>query len=186
MTLEDDFPEALANFIIAGESHKITPENNSDNNPWDEAISEGRHEDDSKTQVEHIKDFTTWTEADVTEVAHFWGVRGSGGNAWGSHSTRPVPVFYGGDDDCIEQLTGKGFRVLGREVQGTEGKIDQMHLHACMLRSLFGLGKAEVTPPPIQLGPRPQYLVEKMKDSDLKEELSKLIFLSLKYLFDLN
>lgn len=183
LTLADNFPAALAKLIIAGKSHNITPENNSNKNPWSAAIKAARHEDDSKSQVEHIKDFSTWSAEDIDEVGHFWGARGSGGNGWGSHSTRPVPVSYMGDNGCIEKLTGKGFRVLGREVAGTPGKIDQMHLHACMLNALFGLD----TPVPtddtgsesgegaagviVQLGPRPYYLVRHMKDSDLKTKL---------------
>jgi alkaline phosphatase len=173
LTLNDEFPEALANFIIAGESFNITPENNSNKNPWSNAVSANRHEDDTKTQVEHISDFTTWTPEDIDEVGHFWGARGSGGNGWGSHSTRPVPIFYGGDSGCIEALTGAGFQVVGREVQGTPGKIDQMHLHACMMKNLFALGVEEVHPPVVQLGPRPYYLVETMNDSALKNQLSK-------------
>jgi alkaline phosphatase len=139
LTLNDDFPEAVAKYIIAGESHKITPQNNSNVNPWSVAIGAGRHEDDSKSTTEHISDFTTWTESDTANVAHFWGSMGSGGNGWGSHSTRPVPISYGGDDGCLEALEGKGFKVLGRDVAGSPGKVDQVHVHACMMKNLFGL-----------------------------------------------
>lgn len=177
LTLNDDFPEALANFIVAGESHKITPANNSNRNPWSTAIQAGRHNNDEQTQVEHIKDFTTWTPEDIEQVGHFWGARGSGGNGWGSHSTRPVPLYYAGDDGCLEALTGKGFQVLGRQVEGSPGKVDQMHLHACMMKNLFALGVKLPEPlnleerVAVQFGPRPYYLVDQMKDSPLKEEL---------------
>jgi alkaline phosphatase len=139
LTLSDTFPEKLAMFLIAGESHMITPKNNSNVNPWDVAVTAGRHEDPNKTQIEHISDFNTWSAADVEAVGHFWGPRGSGGSGWGSHSTRPVPVFSGGDDGCLEKLTGANLRVLGKEVKGIPGKVDQVHLHACMLKALFGL-----------------------------------------------
>ena len=139
LTLKDEFPEAVANFIIDGMSHKITPQNNSNVNPWSVGTSAGRHEDDSKSTTEHISDFASWTDQDIEDVAHFWGSFGSGGNGWGSHSTRPVPVFHAGDDGCIEQLLGAGYKVIGRDVEGSEGKIDQVHLHACMLKNLFGL-----------------------------------------------
>ena len=145
LTLLDNFPEALANFIIAGESHKITPESNSGVNPMSAAVKAGRHDDATKTQVEHLADFSTWSQADIDAVGHFWGARGSGGNGWGSHSTRPVPISYAGDDGCIEQLTGAGYQVLGRQVAGLPGKIDQTHLHACMLKNLFGLATREET-----------------------------------------
>jgi len=139
LTLKDDFPQAVANFVIDGMSHKITPQSNSNVNPWSVGTEAGRHNDTSTSTTDHIADFATWTPEDIEDVAHFWGAFGSGGNGWGSHSTRPVPVFHQGDDGCIEQLLGAGYKVLGRDVEGIEGKIDQVHLHACMLKNLFGL-----------------------------------------------
>ena len=56
-----DFPEVVANLIIDGVSHDITPESNTNTNPWDEAITASRHNDTSKTQTEHLKDFSTWS-----------------------------------------------------------------------------------------------------------------------------
>ena len=51
--------------IIDGISHNITPENNSNVNPWEKAIEAGRHEDESQSQTEHLNDFSTWTEDDI-------------------------------------------------------------------------------------------------------------------------
>jgi hypothetical protein len=187
LTLMDSFPEALANFMISGESHKITPANNSNENPMDVAVEAGRHEG-KESQIDYIRDYTTWTAEDIEAVHHFWGARGSGGNGWGSHSTRPVPLHYMGDGGCIEALHGKGFQVLGRRVEGSPNKVDQIHLHACMLKNLFGLGNKEEDPEPdllleqrnvVQLGPRPYYLVDEMKDSPLKDTLSKCRLLTL-------
>lgn len=138
LTLLDNFPESLAMLLIDGKGHQVTPERNSNVNTWESAINAGRHEDDSKSQVEHLKDFATWTEDDIWEVGHFFGPRGSGGNGWGSHSSRPVPLYHAGDDGCLEALLGKGFQVLGRDVAGSPGKVDQMHLHACMQKHLLG------------------------------------------------
>ena len=138
LTLLPDFPERLAKLIIAGRSNEITPLNNSNANPQDLAVQAGRHQD-NKTQVEDLKAFSTWTDQDILNVGHFWGPRGSGGNGWGSHTQRPVPLYYQGDDSCIERMTGKPYQVLGRTVAGSPGKVDQTHIHACMLRNLFGL-----------------------------------------------
>jgi alkaline phosphatase len=139
LTLKDNFPEVVANFLIDGESHKVTPQNNSNVNPWSVGIAAGRDNDDSKTTTEHIKDFATWTDEDIENVAHFWGAFGSGGNGWGSHSTRPVPISYNGDDGCLKALEGAGYQVLGRPVEGSPGKVDQVHVHACMLKNLFNI-----------------------------------------------
>ena len=65
LTLLPHFPEALANVIIDGVSHMITPENNTNTNAWDEAINAGRHEDDSKSQTDHLNDFSTWTDEEI-------------------------------------------------------------------------------------------------------------------------
>ena len=137
--MSNHFPEALANLIIDGKSAHITPKNNSQVNPWDVGVKQGRHINSTKSVTANIKDFTTWTAEDIEMVAHYWGARGSGGNGWGSHSTRPVPLHYAGDNGCIEMLTGKGYHVAGKEVKGQPGYIDQVHIHACMMKSLFGL-----------------------------------------------
>lgn len=73
------------------------------------------------------------------KVAHYFGPRGSGGNGWGSHSSRPVVIYSEGDEGCLEALVGKGYRVLGTEVAGSPGKIDQVHVNACMMKQLFAL-----------------------------------------------
>lgn len=138
LTLLPTFPERLAKLLIAGESHNITPENFSDQNPWHIAVNAGRHEDSSKSKVEHLRDFSTWTNRDIMNVGHFWGPVGSGGNGWGSHSTRPVPIYFEGDRNCLNSLRGAGYQVLGKDVRGVAGKVDQVHVHACMMRSLFG------------------------------------------------
>lgn len=49
------------------------------------------------------------------------------------------PSHCGGDDGCLEALVGKGYRVLGHEVEGSSGKVDEVHVHACMMKALFGL-----------------------------------------------
>lgn len=117
----------------------ITPLNNSNTNAMSNVIDAGRADDESKSQTEHLADFSTWSKEELEMVAHYWGPAGSGGNGWGSHSSRPVPLWYAGDDGCIEQFEGKGYRVLGKEVAGLPGKVDQVHIHACAKRALFAL-----------------------------------------------
>lgn len=59
------FPEVIVNLIIDGVSHKITPENNTGANAWEHAINANGHEDSSKSQTEHLKDFSTWTDEEI-------------------------------------------------------------------------------------------------------------------------
>jgi hypothetical protein len=141
LTLLNDFPERLARLIIAGTSNLITPRNNSNVNPQDQANAAQLY-NDTFPQIDDLKKFATWTADDIATVGHFWGPRGSGGNGWGSHTTRPVPLYYNGDNGCIERLTGTGYQVLGKQVPPVPDKIDQTHIHACMLRNLFGLPTA--------------------------------------------
>jgi len=140
LTLNDNFPEVLAKLLIVGESYNITPENNSRVDAYGVALEVGL--DPSKTKTEQIKQFSTWTDEDIENVGHFWGPRGSGGNGWKSHSARPVPIGYMGDDGCLEKLEGKGYQVLGQDVAGSPGKVDQVHVHACMMKNLFGFASA--------------------------------------------
>jgi alkaline phosphatase len=65
LTLLPHFPEVVANMIIDGISHNITPGSNTNTNAWSEAIGAGRHNDDSKSQTEHLKDFSTWTDQEI-------------------------------------------------------------------------------------------------------------------------
>jgi hypothetical protein len=139
LTLKDHFPEVLATLLIEGNSHLITPLNNTDTNAMENVINAGRADDESKSQTEHLADFSTWSEEEREMVAHYWGPAGSGGNGWGSHSSRPIPLWYAGDDGCMEKLVGKGFQVLGKEVKGMPGKNYQVHIHTCMKRALFAL-----------------------------------------------
>jgi len=148
LTLKPNFPSVLAHFLIAGESHKITPAR----------TTSGGYEGASKmpsfykgaevihdpTGVKSIKELQTWPDGTIDKVGHFWGAEEDGGNAWGSHTNMPVPVSYQGDtlaadgQNCIDKLKGTGFTVAGKEVRGSPGKIDQIHLHACMFKALMG------------------------------------------------
>jgi alkaline phosphatase len=136
LTLLPKFPELLANLIIDGKSYAITPKNNTQGNAWDAAL---KYNVSGASQTEKLNKYSTWTEEDILSVGHFWGPYGSGGNGWGSHTTRPVPIYYEGDNGCLEQFVGKNFTVLGKQVRGTPGKLSQSHVHACMLKNLFGL-----------------------------------------------
>lgn len=54
LTLLPHFPEVVANMIIDGHTHDMTPENNTSTNTWDYAIQANRHNDDTKTQASVI------------------------------------------------------------------------------------------------------------------------------------
>lgn len=143
LTLKPNFPEVLANFIIDGESHLITPNTTIKKNVQKEAklpdvFKAGQILVDPNG-VKTIAELQGWSPGTIDEVGHFWGVEEDGGNAWGGHGSKPVPMSYQGDtDDCIKKLMGKGYKVHGKKVRGSPDKIDQVHVHACMYKALMG------------------------------------------------
>lgn len=144
LTLKHNFPEVLAHFLIDGESHKITPNTTLsrgvDSGAKLPAHPRGDEMIEDPTGVKTLAELQGWEDGTIDEVGHFWGVEEDGGNAWGSHSSKPVPISYGGDsDDCLKKLQGKGYWVAGYEVRGSPEKVDQVHVHACMYKNLFGL-----------------------------------------------
>jgi alkaline phosphatase len=145
LTLKPNFPEVLANFLIDGESHKITPmttlSGGVDSSAKLPAHANGDEMIEDPTGVKTMAELQGWAEGTIDMVGHFWGAEEDGGNAWGSHSAKPVPIYYGGDSgDCIKKLESKSYWVSGYEVRGSPEKIDQAHLYACMFKALFGLG----------------------------------------------
>jgi alkaline phosphatase len=130
LTLKPSFPERLANLLIDGMSHQITP---------NQTIGSGYATHSFNGAQTPLSQLSTWARTDIDDAGHFWGVEDDGGNAWDSHTMRPVPVSYQGDtDNCIASLKSKGYNVLGKKVAGSPNKIDQVHLHACMLKALMG------------------------------------------------
>ncbi len=101
LTLNDDFPELLANELLLGEGGE------------------------------------TLTTGDVAESGHFWGSNETVKNGWGTHTSRPVPVYYqGADSDLIAAFEGSGYEAYGTEVEGVGTYIDQVHLGTAQLEAL--------------------------------------------------
>ena len=66
---------------------------------------------------------------DTASAGHYWGSDSEVKYGWGTHTTRPVPVYYqGADTELFEKLEGEGYEVDGKQVEGVEGFIDQVHI----------------------------------------------------------
>ena len=101
LTLNDDFPELLADELLLGEGGE------------------------------------TLTTADVAESGHFWGSDETVKNGWGTHTSRPVPVYYqGADSELITNFEGSGYEAYGTEVEGVGTYIDQVHLGSVQLEAI--------------------------------------------------
>merc|ERR1719230_573304 len=119
--LENNYPEILAKMIIDGEAHHLTPDSHV-------GPSSGLHADDKV----HLQ----WSEDTVKTIGHFHAKRGQ--HNWNGHTNMPVPLYASGDDGCIAQQIGRGYKVVGKTVAGTPKFLDQVHLHECMRKQLFG------------------------------------------------
>ncbi|MEL6929390.1 MAG: alkaline phosphatase [Cyanobacteria bacterium J06600_6] len=104
LTLENNFPEVLANSLLTGEGGvELT------------------------------------TNANVNQSGHFWGSNSQLKNAWSTHTSRPVPVYFQGTgSEIIENFMGNGYEVYDKEVQGVSNFIDQTHLGTAQIEALGG------------------------------------------------
>ena len=80
---------------------------------------------------------------DVEQSGHYWGSDPNEKYGWGTHTTRPVPVYYQGvGSEYFEEVTGEGYEAYGEEVAGVDGFIDQIHIAEAQFNA-FGLTPGE-------------------------------------------
>ncbi|NJO80866.1 MAG: alkaline phosphatase [Cyanobacteria bacterium RM1_2_2] len=73
------------------------------------------------------------------ETGHFWGSDSSVKYGWGSHSNRPVPVYYqGAGADVLTNFVGQGYESYGNEITGFPGHVDQSQIYQTMLAAVTG------------------------------------------------
>jgi alkaline phosphatase len=78
----------------------------------------------------------TFEEHTPVEAGHFWGSMGDIKYGWGSHTNRPVPVYYQGGSFNLNRFVGQGFTQYGQQVPGISGLVDQVHIYQAMLDAL--------------------------------------------------
>lgn len=82
---------------------------------------------------------------DVSASGHYWGSDPNEKYGWGTHTTRPVPVYYEGvGSEFFEEVTGEGYEAYGEEVAGVDGFIDQVHIAEAQFNA-FGITPDENT-----------------------------------------
>ncbi len=86
----------------------------------------------------------------ATEAAHYWGSQPvaskdptgkelpeTGKYGWGSHTNRPVPVYYQGfASGVLSNSIGKGFKLYGSDIPGITGLTDQVHIYQTQLAAV--------------------------------------------------
>lgn len=78
----------------------------------------------------------TFQENKPAGAGHFWGSDPSIKYGWGSHSNRPVPVYYQGGAFRLADYVGKGYKAYGADVPGIPGLVDQSHIYQAMRAAL--------------------------------------------------
>lgn len=78
----------------------------------------------------------TFVEHNPANAGHFWGSDPNVKYGWGSHTNRPVPVYYQGGTSTLTQFIGKGYKAYGFDVPGVPGAVDQVHIYQVMLNAL--------------------------------------------------
>jgi alkaline phosphatase len=112
LTLNNDFPS------------KLTPQ--------DPTVSRGL-----KFNAKDI----TFNKHNPTEAGHFWGSDPTQKYLWGSHSRRPVPVYYQGkSSEALTRYLGQGYQFTDSSgtytVPGVRGVVDQSQIFQAMKTAL--------------------------------------------------
>ncbi len=119
-TLTEDFPELLA----TKGAEALTTAVDEDGNPITETGEEG--------------ELVKVDNEDVAASGHYWGSDPNEKYGWGTHTTRPVPVYYQGDgSEVLTEFAGEGFEAYGEQVPGIEGFVDQVHIAKTMAAALL-------------------------------------------------
>ncbi|PSF39239.1 alkaline phosphatase [Aphanothece hegewaldii CCALA 016] len=67
---------------------------------------------------------------DPALAGHYWGSDSTVKYGWGSHSNRPVPVYFQGEgSEVLLNSVGQGYQAYGQNVPGIPGLVDQTHIY---------------------------------------------------------
>lgn len=72
-------------------------------------------------------------------AGQFWGSDPTVKYGWGSHSNRPVPVYYqGAGSEVLSSYVGQGYQSYGFDITELPGYVDQSHIYKTMLEAITG------------------------------------------------
>ena len=135
LTLLPNFPKEIAESILASKAG---------NNEQTEGVNKGY--DTTLTPTLTNGSTPEWKAGDAENVGHFWGTEAklkdgtTGlGDAWTTHTQRPVPIYYQGEgSELIDAFVSTGVEAYGTVINGVPGMIDQAHVDLAMEASLLG------------------------------------------------
>ena len=71
------------------------------------------------------------------KAGHFWGANPKIKYGWGTHTNRPVPVYYQGKGSAVlTNSVGKGFPLYGYNIPGIQGLVDEIHIYQTQRKAL--------------------------------------------------
>jgi alkaline phosphatase len=73
----------------------------------------------------------------IAESGNFWGNSATDKYDWGTHTNRPVPVYYQGvDSPTLTSSIGQGFDAYGFKIPGLANAVDQVNIAQTMFASV--------------------------------------------------
>jgi len=135
LTLLPNFPKEIAESILASKAG---------NNEQTTGVNKGY--DTTLTPTLTNGSTPEWKAGDAEKVGHFWGTEAklkdgtTGlGDAWTTHTQRPVPIYYQGEgSEVFQQFVSTGVEAYGTVINGVPGMIDQAHVAKAMDAILLG------------------------------------------------
>ncbi|AFZ60319.1 alkaline phosphatase [Anabaena cylindrica FACHB-243] len=78
------------------------------------------------------------TDIDTVEGSgHYWGSSETTKYGWGTHTNRPVPVYYqGAGSEVLDGLVSQGYEAYGYDIPGIDGLGDQTHIYQTMFAAV--------------------------------------------------
>jgi alkaline phosphatase len=135
LTLLPNFPKEIAESILASKAG---------NNEQTTGVNKGY--DTTLTPTLTNGSTPEWKAGDAEKVGHFWGTEAklkdgtTGlGDAWTTHTQRPVPIYFQGEgSEVFQQFVSTGVEAYGTVINGVPGMIDQAHVAKAMDAILLG------------------------------------------------
>ena len=139
LTLLPNFPQEIAESILASKASSAGA-------PNEQTTGVNNGYDTTLTPTLTNGSTPEWKAGDAEKVGHFWGTEAklkdgtTGlGDAWTTHTQRPVPIYYqGADSELIDLFVSTGVEAYGTVISGVPGMIDQAHVAFAMEASLLG------------------------------------------------
>ncbi|MEA5583313.1 alkaline phosphatase [Nodularia harveyana UHCC-0300] len=81
----------------------------------------------------------------IAESGNFWGNSDTNKYDWGTHTNRPVPVYYQGvDSQTLTDSIGQGFESYGFQIPGLANAVDQVNIAQTMFASVTEVNQQDL------------------------------------------